>query len=401
MAIHKRFLENNAFSMELRIPDKELEGVDSKKAKSNPREYMLYPPNNCPSWKLDWWDTSRWSLRFHNDFIENARWEETPLPFSSTSSCRESRHNSDSMENDVFTTAPPSSDGGASSARALEAAQERAAAAMPRRQPPSRRSTVTESPLYSCGVPTAQGEGGFGTLETELSAQGFLLSSVKALYRESTKNAFESRVMKLSADQQDWLVPKAQETADAELKRAMASRLQREAFPWGDGVSIVLAWHGCRSKDSALQMFHKGMVRHNTRDSGFFGAGMYFTLDPAYAAMYAAGFFDGPGAAPPPPGSTFTMVLCAVAVSRVYPITRQSDYSGESTRCNYEGRQLEPRAVHMARVSAESQWQAVKEEPGADADAFAPIELVVSEEDDVLPLYMVSFSEQLSIDDVL
>jgi hypothetical protein len=381
--INRRYLENDVFSMMSSVPEEHLKSIESPQVKARPADYLLYPPNNCSPWEVDWWSEPRWDLCYNNLFINTARWRELILTFPRPASTCESRLGSASTDDDVFL---PSGDGPTQAPIGRELRR--------------RMSTISETPLYSCDISAPQHGGGFAELERCLGQAGLLLNGVKALYRSSITKAFESRIGKLSLDDAGgWLAEKARVQADADCKRAMAEDLVSKAFACRDGVRVVLAWHGCRSEENALQMFRKGMLKYNVRDSGFFGAGIYLTLDPVYAAMYAAGCFDREQAASTNNGP-FTMVLCAVAVSRVYPITQQSDYNnGTAARCVYAGSQLEMRAVHMARVSAESGWQATDTQQ--PPSGFAPVELVVSEEDDVLPLYMVSFSREIDIDDVL
>ena len=84
----------------------------------------------------------------------------------------------------------------------------------------------------------------------------------------------------------------------------------------------------------------------------------------------------------------FTLLLCAVCVGSVYPITREKNYAEGSNMCEFRGRVLQPECdTHHALVERSTRWQS--------AQVDTPLqyhfeEVVVANESQVLPIAKVT-----------
>ena len=132
---------------------------------------------------------------------------------------------------------------------------------------------------------------------------------------------------------------------EAVVKRRMLDYLKSQFVQTRNrGVRVLLLWHGC-SAAVADEIMSKGPACLAAQDDGFFGAGIYFTPQPEYAAAYAAGLFNtsakkqdaSSGVARP----KRVILLCAVCVGSVYPISRAIDYpSNGRNKCSLHGQAL-------------------------------------------------------------
>jgi len=176
-------------------------------------------------------------------------------------------------------------------------------------------------------------------------------------------------------------------TKMAALDRLSASVLQRQ-----DGVKEMLAW--CGVKDSVVpNIIENGLTAIGTTDSGFFGTGVYLTLQAEYACMYALGEFSDK-VAPLPKGTHATLLLCWVSVGNVYPVTQAADY----TPGTWHSKHYVPGTgslgirtgftAHHAAVSKAMKYQVPPDPLDADYD-----EVVVAESAQTLPQYRVVFKE--------
>jgi len=164
-----------------------------------------------------------------------------------------------------------------------------------------------------------------------------------------------------------------------------------ENTEWGK-AKLVKSWFGCSYKVVEL-ICKSGPADLRLRDSGFFGAGVYSTLQASYATMYAVGNIDENLNSPNEYGE-YVVILCWTVVGNVYPITRL-DYPYEAGYCVYynqttQGIALRPGFdAHLATVSPKSHYQAVNTEI-IDWSTCAD-ELVVKQESQILPCYLVYF----------
>lgn len=260
-----------------------------------------------------------------------------------------------------------------------------------------------------------------------MAEANMFVNEIRACYMEPLKRAFEARVATLQQRQGTRQgTPEWHAASDAEVKHALMAHFNKSAKLVGSSgsssnnnssspsatssdhaVRIVLAWHGC-SVATARDICQQNFRKLRDRDAGFFGAGLYLTLDPIYAGFYAAGLIGGNMAAPgtgkatgsdaaatagavalPPPtrtSETVALLLCAVLVSKVYPVTR-SDYKNGKT-CKYRGKALErDHDTHIVRVSPDLDFEATNT-PAEDD----PLEIVVDTDANILPLAQVLFT---------
>jgi len=125
-------------------------------------------------------------------------------------------------------------------------------------------------------------------------------------------------------------------------------------------------------------------------DNGYFGAGIYSTLQAEYARGYATGELTS--SIPPNERGEHTLLLCWIAVGNVYPITRQLDYTHNS---NYSNFYENPCGIalkagfdaHFACVSPVDSYQATTNLN----DPNVLHELVVKDQAQVLPRFILYF----------
>jgi len=155
---------------------------------------------------------------------------------------------------------------------------------------------------------------------------------------------------------------------------------------------LIQTWIGFSAND-ADAVCNTGPADLRNTDSGYFGAGIYSTLQPSYARTFSK---------QANPEGEFCLLLCWVAVGNVYPICRELDYpNGQGISRFYEliknGIALEPGFdSHCACVSLGTGGQAAKfdcanpENPFGDDVAD---EIVIKESAQVLPYCMVYFKK--------
>ena len=108
-----------------------------------------------------------------------------------------------------------------------------------------------------------------------------------------------------------------------ELKHNILDLLKAHFEHHGDGhifCNTAAMFHGCSLK-AALAITRTGAADLRTTDGGFFGAGIYTTPFPEYAATYSTTGSDDAGQ------RERCMVFAKVAVANTYPITRMTDYN--------------------------------------------------------------------------
>jgi len=183
------------------------------------------------------------------------------------------------------------------------------------------------------------------------------------------------------------------------IQRLKERFISQQAF---ERSNVLFAFHGC-SPDVAMAIARMGAANLRRTDGGYFGAGIYTTLQAQYAAGYATGLLlpDGQVVMPNPDGC-YTVLLCLAAVSNVYPITRANDYPPDSRvsvfHCNFSedsavpidarrDKALKPGFdAHVVAISESSKYQAAMEGDRAVWD-----ELVVDQERQLLPIAIVYF----------
>lgn len=127
------------------------------------------------------------------------------------------------------------------------------------------------------------------------------------------------------------------------------------------------------------------------RDKGYFGAGIYSTLQSKYAVQYCSESKDG----------EFCVLLCWIAVGNVYPICREQDYQrgGGTSKFwdNDNGIALKPCFdSHCVCVSEKRKMQAADFDPDNKENPFGEDvfdEVVVKESSQVLPYCILYFKK--------
>eukprot|EP00808_Paulinella_micropora_P026406 g2078.t1 len=127
------------------------------------------------------------------------------------------------------------------------------------------------------------------------------------------------------------------------------------------GVRIVKAWHGCDRAVAnrslrGLRIAGKGIITDDPKlDAGYFGRGAYFSTLPEYPMLYATGAIANPkhqlGYRPNLKGG-FALVFSFVAVSHIYAITPENDFSAlHGGNCKLHGEKMvEGFDTHYVRV---------------------------------------------------
>jgi len=159
-------------------------------------------------------------------------------------------------------------------------------------------------------------------------------------------------------------------------------------------ANVLFAFHGCKP-EVAMAIARTGAANLRGTDGGYFGAGIYTTLQAQYAAGYATGLVPGQFVESTPEGC-YAVVLCLVAVGNVYPITRHNDYPPDSDvsvfHCNFpDGRRKDKalkqgRDAHVVTISESSGYQVAR-----TGDHGVWDELVLDQECKLLPLAIVYF----------
>ena len=173
--------------------------------------------------------------------------------------------------------------------------------------------------------------GGICRGDGRLPVVGFRLVEVDAIVRnEFQTNIFVGRMQQLRV---------FRDGADAEVFNQVLSPDQLEVLeylrgdrkgvlheaPAGDRkVRTFYCYHGCRQR-FLNAICTGGLVNlAGQNDRGYYGAGVYTTLNIELAARYAGGDFGGDWIGP---GTIFPVVMFAACVGTAYPITRARDYT--------------------------------------------------------------------------
>jgi hypothetical protein len=181
-------------------------------------------------------------------------------------------------------------------------------------------------------------------------------------------------------------------------------------------AKVLLMWHGC-SEFAAASICRGGVADLRLTDGGYFGSGVYLTPQAAYACDYASGANVDGGPYPSNERGEWVLLLCAVVVGNVYPISRRTDYDRPNDRSNLSvsdfhcahpvatAADLKKRDDKALKSGFDAHWIAIDRRdlkgqcavPSAAPDgAVRPEadELVVKEEAQVLPLLKVYFTKR-------
>jgi len=169
-----------------------------------------------------------------------------------------------------------------------------------------------------------------------------------------------------------------------------------------DKIKVVQTWVGITSTNVEI-VCHTGLADIRVTDKGYFGAGIYSTLQADYARVYSEGSrFYGIPSIPPNPDGEHCLLLCWVAVGNVYPISK-SDYGRNLPFSNFyhqdNGLALNPGFdSHCACVSRDDKLlQAAKfnnDTEKFDQDPKTLVdEIVVKESSQILPYCRVYYKK--------
>ena len=222
------------------------------------------------------------------------------------------------------------------------------------------------------------------------SDHGITLSRVEVVKSATTLGLFNYRVQQTAArlTANGGNNPSVQQWPDDAVKTAMLRHLESQfAVTKRDGVRVLPLWHGC-SAAVADEIMSKGPAYLATLDAGYFGAGIYFSPQPEYAAAYPAEVLDGNTTGV----CEAALLLCAVSVGSVYPVTWKDDYNSKTTdtekdKSKYFGKPLHSGCdAHHALVDRTVGFQAAKVDTPLQHHFE---EVVVSQDAQVLPVAKV------------
>ena len=225
------------------------------------------------------------------------------------------------------------------------------------------------------------------------SGNGITLSRVEVVKSATTIAGFHYRVQQTAArlTANGGKNPFVQQWPGDDVKTAMLRHLESQfAAAERDGVRVLPLWHGC-SAAVADEIMSKGPAYLAKTDDGLFGAGIYLTPQPEYAAAYSSQLFSQQFEHRAVAEGEFVLLLCAVCVGSAYPLTRAADYAGLSDgvlQCKYRSRHLHPGCdAHHVLVDAHKGFSP----PHVDSPLEHHFEeAVVSQESQVLPIAKVT-----------
>ena len=173
--------------------------------------------------------------------------------------------------------------------------------------------------------------------------------------------------------------------ARQEVLRRLASCPSLSAAPELGGVRVLTAFHLAPSEEIARSIMQGGFAILGTRDDGYYGQGIYVTLDAEYA-IEEYGRRQGRQ-------TRMALVVCAVIVGSIYPVVEMPSGPG-----GFLGGPLTPRAdTHVAVVAwgkgaapGSPAWLPCPPERWEEARRKTYTELVLRYESQLLPLgYMM------------
>eukprot|EP01103_Thecamoeba_quadrilineata_P014380 TRINITY_DN4277_c0_g1_i2.p1 TRINITY_DN4277_c0_g1~~TRINITY_DN4277_c0_g1_i2.p1 ORF type:complete len:663 (-),score=150.87 TRINITY_DN4277_c0_g1_i2:3-1934(-) len=153
----------------------------------------------------------------------------------------------------------------------------------------------------------------------------FSVSSVDVIRNNNVEGRFKKKEASLQKDVQEDLRRSGEKWAGAEEKRIF-EHLSETIF-WcserqvGDGSNPILAWHGT-TPERLPEICSKGFLNLATKDSGWYGSGIYFTQMPNYGQFYINHCVSEMG-------ESFTLILSWLLLGKPYPLT----YKLEAGNC--------------------------------------------------------------------
>jgi len=158
-------------------------------------------------------------------------------------------------------------------------------------------------------------------------------------------------------------------------------------------VKILEVWVGINSK-TVPSVCETGFADLRKTDKGYFGAGIYSTLQAEYARRYAMGLHSQEPV-PPNENGEYTLILSWAAVANTYPVTRQEDYNKKKIASDF----FDPEVGHALLPGFDSHCTTV--DPSQNYQAASDIsktsnydELVVKESQQMLPQFVVYFKKK-------
>jgi hypothetical protein len=165
---------------------------------------------------------------------------------------------------------------------------------------------------------------------------GYDVVAVTELCNPDLTSAFESRLRQLqSRAGKPAFAPRFASEAEAQQRGAVIDVLRAHAAPFHDvsypDVTILAAWHGT---DSSIlpSIMSASFANLASTDSGFFGKGIYASLDAEYADRCYASFDH----AKKRERDTGALVMCCVSLFSAYPVISRSDMNKLQGKGNYQ-----------------------------------------------------------------
>ena len=227
-----------------------------------------------------------------------------------------------------------------------------------------------------------------------LAAKGYCIAEVKKIRSRSMAQAYNGRKALLDARKDQaafnprWCSPLLADYSKYDIiyKRLLSHIETSQAFECRDardpscspamdtaarGVKEVWMWHGTKKSlvDSILQTSFANLA---TTDAGFFGKGLYFTPQPAYAFDV---YCD-----PTAPDGRKDLFLNKICFYSAYPVYRKSDKAKLEGKPNHENYD-----AHFIPIDAT--WDPAEDNP------ITYDELVVFEAAQVLPVYWLTLKK--------
>eukprot|EP01103_Thecamoeba_quadrilineata_P010420 TRINITY_DN2248_c0_g1_i1.p1 TRINITY_DN2248_c0_g1~~TRINITY_DN2248_c0_g1_i1.p1 ORF type:complete len:530 (-),score=113.58 TRINITY_DN2248_c0_g1_i1:81-1670(-) len=226
------------------------------------------------------------------------------------------------------------------------------------------------------------------------------LEKIEIIDNQTVENRFDTQLVKFDRQRANKDFSKTDQFRPSQIQY-LNERLKPRFVPSGlPRANALLAWHGC-SKEYLKDIFSDGMKDLRKTDGGYFASGVYLTFQSEYAAYYSSKCSElDIRANPGDTESLFVMVLCWVAVSHSYVVTREKpDYLNPDDladmsvfNCSFpDGVRSDKRMhpsfdSHFIPIAQDNNYEASKIEDVPDYD-----ELVVDSVDQVLPRYVVHF----------
>lgn len=178
-------------------------------------------------------------------------------------------------------------------------------------------------------------------------------------------------------------------------KGAVLDRISQFYERISSSAKVIQSWIGGSPK-ACEAICNTGPADLRITDTGYFGAGIYSTLQANYATRYSTGTISGK-LNPTTSKGEHVVVLCWIAVGNVYPISRSEDYLKKTESVFFDrknGLALKPGFdSHCACISPFMEYQAARYDQKTNSfiDRDLRDEIVVKESSQVLPYCVVYF----------